>query len=104
MARAARTAGLDVVVATRLRDHADRIIAEGCRVVPLESERGSLAPVEILRTLLRMRAIIRAERPDVVHCIGIRMVVVGGVSAKLSGAKALILAPTGLGLLWTENG
>ncbi len=104
MARAARAAGFDVVVATRLRDHADRIIAEGCRVVPLENQRGSIAPIEIVRTLLRMRAILRAERPDVVHCIAIRMVVLGGTSARFAGARALILAPTGLGLLWTENG
>jgi glycosyltransferase involved in cell wall biosynthesis len=104
MARAARAAGFDVVVATRLRDHADRIIAEGCRVVPLENQRGSIAPVEIVRTLLRMRAILRAERPDAVHCIAIRMVVLGGISAKLAGTRSLILAPTGLGLLWTESG
>ena len=36
MARAARAAGFEVVVATRVRDHAARIEAEGCRVVPLE--------------------------------------------------------------------
>ncbi|HLN08294.1 MAG TPA: glycosyltransferase [Xanthobacteraceae bacterium] len=104
MARAARAAGCDVVVATRVRSHADRLIAAGCRVVPLESERGSFAPVEIFRTMLRMRAILRAERPDIVHCIGIRMVVLGGVSAKWAKAPALLLAPTGLGLLWIVNG
>lgn len=104
MARAAREAGCAVVVATRVRSHADRLIAEGCRVVPLESERGSFAPAEILLTLLRMRSILQAERPDIVHCIGIRMVVLGGMSARLAGAKAVVLAPTGLGLLWMMSG
>jgi len=104
MARAAQAAGCEVVVATRVRRHADRLAAEGCRVVALESERGSFAPVEIVRTLLRMGAILRAERPDIVHCIGIRMVVLGGISSHLAYVPALVLAPTGLGLLWIVNG
>ncbi len=36
MARTARAAGFDVVVATRVREHAVRIEQEGCRVGPLE--------------------------------------------------------------------
>ena len=36
MARAARGAGFEVVVATRVRDHAADIEAEGCRIVRLE--------------------------------------------------------------------
>ena len=104
MARAARAAGLDVVVATRVRDHADRIMAEGCRVVPLENARGSAGAVEILRTMWRMGAIVREEQPDIVHCIAIRMVMLGGISARIAGAPALVLAPTGLGVLWTLDG
>jgi glycosyltransferase involved in cell wall biosynthesis len=104
MARAARAAGFEVLVATRLRAHAAQIAAEGIRVVSLESERRSLGVVEILRSVLRMRAIVRTERPDIVHCIALRMVVLGGLAAKLAGAKAVVLAPTGLGHLWIENG
>jgi glycosyltransferase involved in cell wall biosynthesis len=104
MARAAREAGFEVVVATRLRDHAARIEAEGCRVVPLENERRSLGPVEIVGSVRRMVGILRAERPDIVHCIAVRMVVLGGIAARLAGARALVLAPTGLGHLWIENG
>jgi glycosyltransferase involved in cell wall biosynthesis len=104
MARAARAAGFEVVVATRLREHAGEIAAEGIRTVSLESERRSLGMVEILRSVMRMRAIVRAERPDIVHCIALRMVVLGGIAAKLARAKALVLAPTGLGHLWIEDG
>jgi glycosyltransferase involved in cell wall biosynthesis len=104
MARAAREAGFEVVVAARLRNHAARIEAEGCRVVSLENERRSLGPVEAIGSMLRMARIVRAERPDIVHCIALRMVVLGGIAAKLAGAKALVLAPTGLGHLWIESG
>ena len=104
MARTAKAAGFEVVVATRVRDHAARIAAEGCRVVSLESERRSFGPFEALRGFFRMVRIVREERPDLVHCIALRMVVLGGLAARLGGAKRLVLAPTGLGHLWANNG
>jgi glycosyltransferase involved in cell wall biosynthesis len=104
MARAAQAAGFEVVVALRVRDHADRLAAAGCRVIPLEAERRSLSPVEIARSIVRMVRIMRAERPDVVHCIALRLVVLGGLAARLGRAPRLVLAPTGLGHLWIENG
>src|SRR6187401_161594 len=103
MARTARTAGFEVVVATRVRDHGHRIEAEGFRVVPLEHERRSLGLVEALRGFFRIVRIVRAERPDIVHCIALRMVAIGGLAARAGGAKRLVLAPTGLGLLWSEE-
>jgi glycosyltransferase involved in cell wall biosynthesis len=104
MARAARAVGYEIVVAARLREHAAPIAREGYRTVSLENERRSLGAGEILRSTFRMMQIVRAERPDLVHCIGLRMVVLGGLAARLAGARAIVLAPTGLGHLWIENG
>src|ERR1043166_4484796 len=104
MARAAQAAGFEVVVAVRVRHDADRLRAAGCRVIPLEAERRSLGPLEILRSFWRMARIVRTERPDVVHCIALRTVVLGGLAARLAGAPHLVVAPTGLGHLWIENG
>jgi glycosyltransferase involved in cell wall biosynthesis len=104
MARAARAAGFEVVVATRVNKHRARIEAEQCRVIPLDIERGSLAAVEILRGVARVFSIVRREQPDIVHCISLRMIILGGLPAKFGGAKSLVLAPTGLGHLWTGNG
>src|SRR3954467_8024812 len=103
MARTARAADFEVVVATRVRNHASRIEAEGFRVVPLESERRSLGLGEALRGFFRIVRIVRTEQPDIVHCIALRMVAIGGLAAKAGGAKRLVLAPTGLGLLWSEE-
>ncbi len=104
MFRQARADGFEVVVVTRIRAHEARLIAEGCRVVPLEAERRSLSPVEIVRGWFRLLAILRRERPQIVHCIALRMVVLGGLAARLSGVRRLVLAPTGLGHLWIANG
>src|SRR5258708_36533526 len=78
MARTAQAAGFEVVVATRVRDHAERIAAEGCRVVVLENERRSFGPFEALRGFLRMSRIVREARPDIGHCIALLMVVLVG--------------------------
>jgi len=104
MARAAREAGFEVLVAARVRNHAERLAAEGLRVIPLDVERKSLGAVEVVRNMARTYRIIRAERPDIVHCIALRPIVLGGLAARLAGAGALVLAPTGLGQLWTERG
>jgi glycosyltransferase involved in cell wall biosynthesis len=104
MARAAREAGFEVMVAARVRHHADRLRAEGLRVIPLEIERKSLGAFEGLRGIMRTYRIVRAERPDIVHCIALRPIVLGGLAARVAGAGALVLAPTGLGQLWIEQG
>ncbi len=104
VARAARAAGFEVVVAARMRNHRAQIEAEGFRALPLENERRSLGPIEIVASIVRMARIVRTENPDIVHCIALRMVALGGIAAKLAGARALVLAPTGLGHLWIQNG
>jgi glycosyltransferase involved in cell wall biosynthesis len=104
MARTAKAAGFEVVVATRVRDQAERITAEGFRVVVLENERRSFGPFEAMRGFSRMARIVRRERPDIVHCIALRMVVLGGLAARVGGAKRLVLAPTGLGHVWSNDG
>jgi glycosyltransferase involved in cell wall biosynthesis len=104
MARAAQEAGLEVVVVARVRNHAAKLAAEGLRVIPLNIERKSLGVFEGLRNIALSHRIVRAERPDIVHCIALRPIVLGGLAARLAGARALVLAPTGLGQLWIERG
>ncbi|MBC8129947.1 MAG: glycosyltransferase, partial [Rhizobiaceae bacterium] len=104
MARAAREMGLDVVVVTRVRDDAAAIEATGARVVPLEAERRSLDPFTAAAALLRLRAILMSERPDIVHCISLRSILVGGAAARLAGIDRRIYALTGLGFIGAREG
>ncbi|WGR90746.1 glycosyltransferase family 4 protein (plasmid) [Bradyrhizobium sp. ISRA443] len=103
MARKVRTVGFEVAVAARITDHGTEIANEGLRVVPIDFNRGhfqSLVPLHAVKQLIQT---IRQERPDVIHCIGLPLVVLGGIAARLAGVKALVLAPTGLGHLWTAD-
>ena len=104
MAQAARDCGYQVAVATRVREDGERLKANGISVIPIESKRGSFSPLVVVRDFVQLLAILRAERPDVVHCISLRPIVIGGLAAKLAGARNLVLAPTGLGHLWLDRG
>jgi glycosyltransferase involved in cell wall biosynthesis len=104
MAQAARECGLQVAIATRVRENGERLKAEGFSVIAIDSKRGSFSPLRTLRDYFQALKIVRAERADIVHCIALRPVVIGGVAAKLAGTGALVLAPTGLGHLWIERG
>src|SRR5262249_15073750 len=57
----------------------------------------------VMRGLKRAYDIVRAEKPDIVHCIALRMIILGGLPAKLAGARAFVVAPIGLGHLWINN-
>src|SRR4051812_43505332 len=104
MARAARDLGLEVVIAARVGERATRLKAEGLRVIPLNVERRSLGALEGIRNVVAARRIIRAERPDIVHCIALRPIVIGGLAARLAGARNMVFAPTGLGYVWVAHG
>lgn len=99
MARAAREMGLDVVVVTRVRDHASTIEATGARVRPVEAERRTLHPRALVRAVRETCMILRDEAPDVVHCIALKSILTGGAAARAAGISARVYAPTGLGLI-----
>ena len=99
-ARAALRSGYEVVVATRVRDHAARIEAEGFRLVPLSWQRGSLNPVTALVATLQIAGVYKRERPDIVHHVAVKSILLGTIAARLSGCRAILNAFTGLGQLF----
>nr|WP_284144914.1 glycosyltransferase family 4 protein [Tianweitania aestuarii] len=99
MLRAARQAGLEPLVITRVRDHAGVIQAAGARVIALEADRRSLNPLGLVSTVTRLARILRTEKVDAVHCIALRSILVGAPAAQLAGIKRRVFAVTGGGLL-----
>ncbi len=102
VARAARDAGFEVVVATRVRDHGEQIRAEGFRLCPLAWRRRGDGIFGTARALIAIAALFRRERPDIVHLVALKPVLFGGIAARLAfargtGRPAQIAAVTGLG-------
>src|SRR5215208_5661739 len=99
MARAAQELGLEVAVVTRVRDHRAAIEAAGAKVIALEAERRSLNPMAAGYAAGRLAAILKAWRPDIVHCIALRAILIGGAAALMAGIPRRVYALTGLGFL-----
>ena len=100
---AARKAGYEVVVITRCRDHAEAIRSAGLRILPLEMDRRGLSPLGLIREILQVVRIYLSERPDIVHHVALRPVLVGGIAARLVGVKTVVSALAGMGFLFTDN-
>ena len=104
MARAARRAGFDISVMCRVRQHRAALESEGLRLLPLDSERRSLNPFQLVATIAAARKLIRAEQPDLVHLIALKPIVFGGIAARLAGVKRRVFALTGTGFLGAGQG
>jgi glycosyltransferase involved in cell wall biosynthesis len=102
-ARAARDAGFQVVVVTNVGKHGALIEGEGFRLVPLGLRRGGLNPLGELATLLRIRAIYRRERPDIVHQVALKPVLYGSLVVRTLRVIRVVNAPVGMGYVFTSQ-
>jgi glycosyltransferase involved in cell wall biosynthesis len=102
MARAAREAGFEVHVATKVTNGGQEIEQEGFILHPIPFARGKLAPFTSLRTILALLRIHRAVDPEIVHHVALQPSVLGTLAAgKRSVAR--VNALTGLGYTFTSN-
>ena len=101
-ARAARAAGFDVVVATRVRAHGDRIRDEGFGLRPIGWRRRGDGLVGAGRAISEIAGLYRAEQPDLVHHIALKPVLFGAMALRRAfpsseGAPVAIDSIMGLG-------
>jgi glycosyltransferase involved in cell wall biosynthesis len=103
LAQAAIREGFDVAVATGAGEHSDAIIRAGIRLHPLGMQRRSMQPLREIATLLRLRRIVAAERPDIVHNVALKPVLYGSIAARLAGRPKVVNAIAGMGYLFTSS-
>lgn len=104
LAVAARAEGLEVVVATRLESLTQDIEAAGIRAIPFEMSRRGMNPLHELATLVRLWRLYRRERPNIVHHVALKPVLLGGMAARLTGIHAVVSAVAGMGFLFADAG
>ncbi len=104
MARAVAEMGHEAIVVARVRKHREAIEATSARVVPLEAERRSLNPMAAGYAAGQLAAILEREGVDLVHCIALRGILVGGTAAALARIPRRVYALTGLGYLGARGG
>jgi glycosyltransferase involved in cell wall biosynthesis len=101
MARAAKKAGFEVHVATRVSEGTDAIEAEGFILHPIPLQRGGISPVSTVRAILALRGITGRIKPDIAHHSGLQCCVYGSIAA--FGRKfPYVSALTGMGYVYTS--
>lgn len=103
IAKAARDAGFEVVVVTRIGRHGSCIQQEGFRIIPLAIRRRSRNPLREIATILEVLQIYRREKPDLVHHVAMKPVIYGSLAARIASVPVVINAIAGLGFVFSSE-
>lgn len=104
LALAAREAGYEVIVVTRVNKHAEVIRAAGLTLIPLQRmRRAGARPLQELTSIGELWGIYRRERPDLVHHVGLKPVVYGSLVAHIVGVRGVVNALAGLGFVFSSG-
>src|SRR2546425_805002 len=103
LARAARDAGAEVFVMTRLGTLRERLEKERFGVIDWHISEGSLNPLRELLAFIQVLKVYREVRPDLVHHVAIKPAVYGGGAAQFCGHIPSVNTIAGLGSAFTSG-
>lgn len=103
IACAARDAGFEVIVATRVQNYAKRIIQEGFKLIPIGLRRHRKNPLKEIISIIELIKIYRTEHPDIVHHVAMKPVLYGTTAARIAKIPIIINALAGLGYVFISN-
>lgn len=103
LARRARDDGYEVVLATHVDRHGERIRREGFKLVPLALRRASYNPLREIWTILQLVRIYKKERPDLAHHVALKPILYGSLAAMTVRGCRVVNAIAGLGHLSTSE-
>jgi len=103
LARGARDAGMEVIVAAGDTGRGRAIEAEGFEFIPLPVARGKLNPFLEARTFAYLLQLYRRRRPALIHHSTVQPVIYGSIAARLLGGAAVVNTISGLGYVFTSD-
>jgi len=103
MARAAMAEGYHVAVAARFAKHREILQEAGITTLDLSLERGRTNPLGAITIVFQIYRFYRQMRPDILHHISLKPVVLGTFGAKLARVPVIINAVTGFGYLFISD-
>jgi glycosyltransferase involved in cell wall biosynthesis len=100
----AQQQGYSVHIATGLTDKLDELRRHDLVVHPLALDRSSTGLGNAWRTMVQLWQVFKVVRPDVVHLVTIKPVLLGGLVARLARVPAVVAAVSGLGFVFLADG
>jgi glycosyltransferase involved in cell wall biosynthesis len=103
LAEAAKREGHTVYIVTNQGRYAASLAVKGFILLDLKIHRSVGSPVNELSTVLKLAKLYRHIKPDLVHHIALKPIVIGSMAAWLSRVPTVVNAYTGLGYLFITN-
>jgi glycosyltransferase involved in cell wall biosynthesis len=90
-------------VITRCRDSAREFEKYGLLTENIEFSRRGSNPITELTTIFKLRSTLKRIKPDIVHNIALKPVVLGSLAAQFAGIRNIVNAPVGMGYVFTSQ-
>jgi len=103
LARAARDAGFEVLLAMRVQEHGLEIRGQGFKLFPINLLRRSVNPIREFLAVIELARLYRAEKPDLVYHVAVKPILYGSLAARLAGIPSVINVFAGLGYTYTSD-
>ena len=104
VAKAAKRLGFEVHIACGLTNRLFELQKLGFLVHPLTLERSSASPFSALVSFLEIYRLLKVVKPDLVHLVTIKPVLLGGIAARLARVPSCVAAVSGLGFVFVATG
>lgn len=103
IAVAAIEAGHDVTIVAKDTGRKSEVLALGAGYIDLPVNPTGKNLWQELKTFYFLWRLFRKERPDIVHNVGLKQMLWGGLAAKLARVPLLVSAVSGLGVMFSEG-
>ncbi len=103
LAKAIAARGYEVSVATQVNAHADAITSAGVALYPIRLGRAGLNPISALAELADIKRLYARLRPDVVHQIALKPIVLGTRAAASASIPGVVNMIAGLGYVFADD-
>lgn len=96
-------AGYDVTIVAKDTGRKDEVLALGVKYIDLPVNPTGKNVLEEMRTFYFLWRLFRSEKPDIVHNVGLKQMLWGGLAAKLARVPLLVNAVSGLGVMFSDK-
>lgn len=95
--------GYDVTIVANDTGSGDYIKSLGLQFIDMPINKSGMNVFDEIKTFRFLYALIRMYRPDVVHLVGMKIILWGGMAARLGHVKGIVSAVSGLGVLFSPE-
>ena len=101
IALGAISSGYQVTIIAKDTGRKKEILALGANFVNLPVNPTGKNPIQELKTTKFLYNLFNREKPDIVHNVGLKMILWGGLASKLAHVKLTVSAVSGLGVMFS---